>query len=72
MPATVSVDHFRLVKGARQHASKVFRRRDLAASLSSVDRELDRALKAGLFARTPILRRPAAPVSPPDRHREVV
>lgn len=50
MPATVSVDLSRLVKGARQHASKVFRRRDLAASLSSVDRELDRALKVGLFA----------------------
>lgn len=50
MPATVSVNLSRLVKGARQHASKVFRRRNLAASLSSADRELDRALKAGLFA----------------------
>lgn len=51
MPATVSADLSRLAKGARLHAGKVFRRRDLAASLPSVDRELGRALKAGLVRR---------------------
>lgn len=51
MPATVSADLSRLGKGARLHAGKVFRRKDLAASLSSVDRELGRALKAGLVRR---------------------
>ena len=51
MPATVSVDLSRLAQGARLHAGKVFRRKDLAATLPSVDRELGRALKAGLVRR---------------------
>lgn len=51
MPATVSADLSRLGQGARLHAGKVFRRKDLAASLPSVDRELGRALKAGLVRR---------------------
>ena len=51
MPATVSADLARLGQGARLHAGKVFRRKDLAASLPSVDRELGRALKAGLVRR---------------------
>ena len=46
MPATVSADLSRLGQGARLHAGKVFRRKDLAASLPSVDRELGRALMA--------------------------
>lgn len=51
MPATASADLSRLGQGARLHAGKVFRRKDLAASLPSVDRELGRALKAGLVRR---------------------
>lgn len=51
MPATVSADLSRLAQGARLHAGKVFRRKDLAATLPSVDRELGRALKAGLVRR---------------------
>ena len=53
MPTTVSADLSRLGQGARLHAGKVFRRKDLAASLPSVDRELGRALKAGLVRRPP-------------------
>lgn len=51
MPATVSADLSRLGKGAKLHAGKVFRRKDLAVSLPSVDRELGRVLKAGLVRR---------------------
>lgn len=51
MPATVSADLSRLGKGAGLHAGKVFRRKDLASTLPSVDRELGRALKAGLVRR---------------------
>ena len=54
MPATVSADLSRLGQGARLHAGKVFRRKDLAASLPSVDRELGRALKAGLEQPEPL------------------
>lgn len=51
MPATASADLSRLGQGAPLLAGKVFRRKDLAASLPSVDRELGRALKAGLVRR---------------------
>lgn len=51
MPAIVSADFSRLDKGARLHAGKVFRRKDLAGSLPSVDREQGRSLKAGLVRR---------------------
>jgi hypothetical protein len=51
MPASVSADLSRLGKVTRLHAGKVFRRKDLAGSLPSVDRELGRALKAGLVRR---------------------
>ena len=51
MPATTSTDFSRLDQGVALHAGKVFRRKDLAASLPSVDRALGRALKAGLLRR---------------------
>ncbi len=51
MHTTISADLSRLGNGAQLHAGKVFRRKDLAASLPSVDRELGRALKAGLVRR---------------------